>query len=99
MAIFQNVAKIPEELLASAAIWEFEKSAEKESPALSMIEQMFKKGQAHNMFSRIFSTKYYVIPDTYITYSSDVFTNFLQQRMYEFFAKLSLFTYSCVRLL
>ena len=64
LAIFQNVAKIPEELLASAAIWEFEKSAEKESPALSMIEQMFKKGQAHDMFSRIFSTKckYYVIP-------------------------------------
>ena len=58
LAIFQNVAKIPEELLASAAIWEFEKSAEKESPALSMIEQMFKKGQAHDMFSRIFSTKY-----------------------------------------
>ena len=87
MAIFQNVAKIPEELLASAAIWEFEKSAEKESPALSMIEQMFKKGQAHNMFSRIFSTKYYVTCDEFIGW------------FYEFSAKLSLFLYSYALLL
>jgi hypothetical protein len=87
LAIFQNVAKIPEELLASAAIWEFEKSAEKESPALSMIEQMFKKGQAHNMFSRIFSTKYYVICDEFIRW------------FHKFSAKLSLLSYSYVLLL
>ena len=42
LSIIQNVSKIPDEILASAAVWEFEKSAEKESPALSMIEQMFK---------------------------------------------------------
>ena len=52
LSIFQNVSKIPEEMLASASIWEFEKSTEKESPALSMIEQMFKK----DFLSYVFAT-------------------------------------------
>ena len=52
LSIIQNVSKIPDEILASAAVWEFEKSAEKESPALSMIEQMFK----NDLLSYVFST-------------------------------------------
>ena len=51
LSIFQNVSKIPEEMLASSAIWEFEKSTEKESPALSMIEQMLKIDLLKYVFS------------------------------------------------
>ena len=47
MNTFQNVSKIPEDLLASSAIWEFEKGTKKDPPAMSLLEQMLKPEFMH----------------------------------------------------
>lgn len=43
LAVLNNVSRIPEDVLASSNIWEFEKGAKKESPALTLIDLMLKQ--------------------------------------------------------
>ena len=67
MDILQQLAKIPEDILASSSIWEFEKNVIKESPAQVLIKVMFKTDFLNLVFptqsgpaskSSIFKDKY-----------------------------------------